>query len=114
MIPKTSPCQNCSRFGSCTTSRKQGRRIERLFLEEVREKLEERYRQADAQAIYNRRKLRVEHPFGHMKHNLGLRSFLLRGLAGVQAEAALAATCFNLARIMTLLGAETFVKRLAT
>jgi hypothetical protein len=49
-----------------------------------------------------------------MKHNLGLRSFLLRGLAGVQAEAALAATCFNLARIMTLLGAETFVKRLAT
>jgi len=84
-----------------------------LFLEETREKLEERYRQADAQDVYRRRKLRVEHPFGHMKQNLGLRAFLLRGLAGVKAEAAMAATCFNLARIMTLIGPETFAERLA-
>jgi len=49
-----------------------------------------------------------------MKHNLGLRAFLLRGISGVRAEAALAATCFNLARIVTLLGTKTFVERLAS
>jgi hypothetical protein len=43
-----------------------------------------------------RRKFRAEPPFGHIKHNLGMRSFLMRGLSGVRAEAALAATAFNL------------------
>lgn len=110
-ISDPSLCQCCSQFGSCTKSN-QGRRVERMFLEEVREHLEQRYLQVDAQAVYRRRKLRVEHPFGHMKYNLGLRTFLLRGLAGVRSEAAIAATCFNLARIMTLMGPKAFAERL--
>jgi transposase len=111
-ISDPSLCQRCSQFGSCTKSN-QGRRVERMFLEEVRERIEQRYLQADAQAVYRRRKMRVEHPFGHLKHNLGIRRFLLRGLAGVRAEAALAATGFNLVRIATILGTEAFVERLA-
>ncbi|HAH05234.1 MAG TPA: IS1182 family transposase [Elusimicrobia bacterium] len=105
-------CRQCPLFRRCTNS-DQGRRVERLFLEDVRERIEQRYLQADAQAVYRRRKLRVEHPFGHLKQNLGIRSFLLRGLAGVKAEAALAATAFNLVRITTILGPEAFVQRLA-
>lgn len=105
-------CMRCPYFGRCTTST-QGRRVERMFLEDVRERLEARYLQADAQKIFRRRKLRVEHPFGHLKHNLGMRFFLLRGLAGARAEAALATTAFNLVRIIKLLGTEPFLKRLS-
>lgn len=53
------------------------------------------YRRPIAQALMRRRKLRAEHPFGHLKHNLGIRAFLLRGRGGVRAEMALAATAFK-------------------
>lgn len=104
-------CQRCSRFGACTKSI-HGRRIERPLSEEIREIIEQRYRQPEAQAIFRRRKIRVEHPFGHIKQNLGLRTFLLRGMAGVKAEAALAATSFNLTRILTLMGVKSFIRKL--
>jgi transposase len=104
-------CLNCSAFGSCTTSR-QGRRVERPYTESVREQLEQRAREADAQSLMRRRKLRAEHPFGHIKHNLGMRAFLMRGLSGVRAEAALAATSFNLARMTKLLGVNGLLRTL--
>jgi hypothetical protein len=105
-------CQRCTHFGFCTKS-SQGRRVERPYTEAVRERLERRYQQADAQRLARRRKMRVEHPFGHIKHNLGLRSFLLRGLPGVRAEAALAASCFNLRRMMTVLGMQKVLELLS-
>ena len=112
-VSSGSICRACPQFGRCTTAI-QGRRVERMLLEDVREKIEKRYREPDAQAIYYRRKLRVEHPFGHIKQNLGIRSFLLRGIEGVRAEAAIAGACFNLTRIMTLMGVEGLLKRLST
>jgi transposase len=104
-------CLGCPRFGTCTTSR-QGRRVERPFNEAVRERLVKRYQQPDARALMRRRKQRAEHPFGHIKHNLGMRAFLMRGLSGVRAEAALAATAFNLRRMTTLLSVNGLVQRL--
>ena len=65
------------------------------------------------QKIYARRKTRVEHPFGHMKRNLKTDAFLLRGRDGVQAETSLLATCFNIARMMTILGVGTLLDKLA-
>lgn len=102
-------CRECPQFGTCTTS-SQGRRLERPFSEAIRERLEQRYQQPDAQAIARRRQCRSEHPFGHLKHNLGMRSFLLRGLAGVRAEAALAATAFNLTRMIKVAGVHALVR----
>ncbi|MFQ5788099.1 MAG: transposase [Thermodesulfobacteriota bacterium] len=46
----------------------------------------------------------MEHPFGHFKRNLGMTNFLLRGMEGVQAEFSIAATCFNIVRMITLFG----------
>ena len=97
-------CFNCQHWGQCTISRTCGRRIVRLPNEAVREKLETQYEQAASQEIYSRRKARVEHPFGHIKRNLKTDGFLLRGLEGVQAETSLLATCFNVVRMITLLG----------
>ncbi len=84
-------------------------------MEEVREKLERQYEQPESQEIYKRRKSRIEHPFGHIKRNLGLTNFLLRGREGVQAELSIAATCFNIVRMITLFGGvKGFIGRLRT
>ena len=45
--------------------------------------------------------MRVEHPFGHIKRNLGVGAFLLRGLEGVNAEINMLGTCFNIARMIS-------------
>jgi transposase len=99
-------CRTCKHFGCCTTNRLQGRKVRLYDYERLRTKLENRYLEPDAQAIFARRKCRVEHPFGHFKRNLGAGHFLLRGLAGVRAEMAMLAGCFNIRRLITLLGVE--------
>jgi hypothetical protein len=104
-------CQGCVHYGQCTEA-KRGRKIIRLPLEEVKERLESQYEEASSQEIYARRKARVEHPFGHIKRNLKTDGFLLRGQAGVNAEASLLATCFNLARMITILGVSGLMERL--
>jgi len=76
--------------------------------------LEQRYHEPDAQAIFARRKERVEHPFGHFKRNLGAGYFLLRGLAGVRAEMSLLAGCFNIRRMISLLGVTGMVAALGS
>jgi hypothetical protein len=85
----------------------------RYVNEEFRERLQSEYEQPDAQAIYQLRKQKAELPFGHIKRNLGADHFLLRGLAGVRAEASLLATCFNIARLITLIGVPTLIQKLA-
>jgi len=96
-------CRQCKNFGICTGA-KQGRKINRLIREELKEKIERQFNEPESQEIYVRRKTRAEHPFGHIKHNLGIRNFLLRGQEGAKAEISIGATCFNIARMITLLG----------
>jgi hypothetical protein len=66
------------------------------------------------QAI-ERRKARVEHPFGYIKKVLGFNQFSLRGRQGAQAEASILATCFNLTRMICLFGGvKGFKAKMAT
>jgi len=104
-------CLSCSHYGICTKS-PTGRTISRLLKEEVRQKLEAQYDEPSSREIYKLRKEKVELPFGHIKHNLKFDSFLLRGLKGVKAEASIIGTCFNLVRMITLLGVPGLVKEL--
>lgn len=96
-------CRACKNYGICTNA-KNGRRIIRLAKEDLKEKLERQYEETGSQEIYARRKTRVEHPFGHIKRNLGLKNFLLRGREAVKAEVSIAGTCFNVARMITIFG----------
>jgi transposase len=105
-------CRTCKHFGQCTTNRLQGRKVRRYEFEKLRFSLEKRYHEPDAQLIFARRKMRVEHPFGHFKRNLSSGYFLLRGLAGVRAEMSLLASCFNIRRLITLLGVSGLIARL--
>ena len=104
-------CLSCPHYGICTTS-PTGRTISRLLKEEVRQKLEAQYEEPSSQEIYKLRKQKVELPFGHIKHNLKFDSFLLRGLKGAKAEASIIGTCFNLVRMITLLGVPGLIKEL--
>lgn len=104
-----SVCRTCKHMGRCTTNRLQGRKVRRYEYEGLRTRLQDGYNQPEAQRIYARRKTKVEHPFGHVKRNLGAGHFLLRGLAGVRAEMSLLAGCFNVRRMITLLGVEGMV-----
>lgn len=104
-------CHRCRHYGQCTKSER-GRNIIRLRNEEVMLKLEAVYEAEESQKIYARRKSRVELPFGHIKRNLKTDAFLLRGRKGVQAETSLLATCFNLARMMTVVGVNTLTDKL--
>jgi hypothetical protein len=82
----------------------------RLVLEDLKEKFEAQYEAF--KEIYARRKTRAEHPFGHIKRNLKTDGFLLRGKDGVQAETSLLATCFDLRRMMTILGISCLIEKL--
>lgn len=111
-MPNPSVCKQCPNFGVCTKS-KLGRKITRLLKEELKEKLEVQYEQPESQAIYELRKQKVELPFGHIKHNLKVDGFLLRGLEGVKAEASLLASCFNIARMISIIGVQGLLVKLA-
>ena len=104
-------CHQCVHYGQCTSA-KRGRKIIRLPLEELKEKLEAQYHQLASQQIYAKRKARVEHPFGHIKRNLKTDAFLMRGRKGVSAETSLLATCFNLARMITIFGVSGLIAKL--
>jgi transposase len=104
-------CRGCVHDGPCTSA-KNGRRITRIALEEAKEKFEAQYEEPESQEIYKRRKARVELPFGHIKRNLKTDGFLMRGRSGVNAETSLLATCFNLARMVTILGVSGLIDKL--
>ena len=106
-----STCQKCRFFKDCTTNRK-GRTITRLHHEEVKKKLEVQYEQPESQEVYKLRKQKAELPFGHIKHNLKVADFLLRGLAGVKAEASILCSCFDIVRMISIVGVADLVTQL--
>ncbi len=53
---------------------------------------------------YNKRKSKVELQFGHIKKNLKGGAFLVKSLKSVKGEMAIYGSCFNIARMITLLG----------
>jgi hypothetical protein len=106
-------CQQCRHFGVCTTSGN-GRKVTRLLKEDLRQKLERQYEQPGSQEIYKLRKQKVELPFGHIKHNLKVGGFLLRGLDGVKAEMSILSSCFNIARMISVIGVSELIAKLSS
>ena len=96
-------CQQCTRFGTCTTSEK-GKTFRRSYYENTSRRVLDTMRKDQSKQKYNLRGQKVELPFGYMRRTLGVSSFLLRGLKGVKAEFSLYSTAFNLRRMITLLG----------
>ena len=107
----SSICSQCCHFGVCSNNPR-GRTIARRLKEELAEKLAVQYEQPDSQEIYKLRKQKVELPFGHIKHNLKVSGFLLRGIPGVKAEMSILSSCFNIARMISIIGVSELIARL--
>ena len=110
-MAKAQDCHRCCNFNVCTSSKK-GRRVVRFLEEEFKEHLEHLYQSPQGQSIYKLRKEKVELIFGHMKRNLAAAQFLLRGKSKVDAEVSILSTCFNMSRIISLIGIPKLILRL--
>jgi transposase len=89
-------CLKCSAFGTCTQNDKYGRRIEVGTHDELLRQHRELMATEAAKDMYSRRKELPEPTFGILKEQMGMRRFLLRGLANVKAELLTLVTAFNL------------------
>ena len=96
-------CADCPLRARCLQGKAAARLINREQYEPQRERHAERMATPEAQEKYAQRRHAGEQPFATIKHHFGLRRFLLRGLAGVQAEWHWAVNAFNLLRLMSLL-----------
>lgn len=102
-------CQVCKEKARCSSSEK-GRSIYRRkdqdFLDQIDLRSKEDY------AIYKKRQMIVEHPFGTIKRWWDGGYFLTRGIERVSTETALTYTAYNFKRVINILGVEEMVKRL--
>jgi transposase len=106
-------CRSCRHSDVCVSSSNNGGRIiSRMSEEELQDKLKAVYLSAKGQEIYKLRKQKVELPFGHMKRNLGAGQFMLRTKPKVDAELSILSTCFNIARMMTIMGIPKLLQSL--
>lgn len=79
-------CAACPARGECIRGKRPFRTVCRSAAEQVMQEMRERMESEEGKAIYARRKVMIEPPFGHFKHNLRFRQFFTRGLQAVQSE----------------------------
>jgi len=102
-------CKNCTLRNQCTRN-KNGRFIERSIYQEA---LEENQKRVEENPDYYRLRQEItEHPFGTLKRQWGFTYTLMKGKEQVLSEVNLLMICYNLRRMMTILGTEELKKRL--
>jgi transposase len=100
-------CKACHLREQCLSQKSDKRTIYRWQHEEVIDRHRERMKEASA--LMRQRACLVEHPFGTLKCRAGYRHFLVRGFDKVRGEWSLMALCYNLARVLNILGFDGFV-----
>jgi transposase len=104
-------CDACPLRSRCVTEATPQRSVFRWEHEDVLER--HRVRMKEADRPMRRRSGLVEHPFGTLKVRAGYRHFLVRGFDKVRGEWSLMALCYNLARVLSIVGQGGFVAYLA-
>jgi hypothetical protein len=105
----TSACAGCQHKARCTKSER--RSIARSWYAEAAERAHQRAR--GNRALMRLRSATAEHPFGNLKAMLS-GGFLVRSLAKVKGEMALAVLTYNLKRTLNILGIEQLMEKLRT
>lgn len=105
MVYRCESCTGCPLAAKCVSPKNTGgRTVRRDIYTEDRERFAAKMQTPEARAIYDQRMKIAETPFGLIKHALGLRQFLLRGLDKVKAEWLWACTAINLDKLVRELG----------
>ncbi len=105
---RSEACGSCPLKPQCTEAAR--RVIVRDFYEDAREAM---HRRAMADPVWmKQRRETAEHPFGTMKWLMAHPRFLLRGLLKAKAELALGVLCYNLKRVVNILGVPALLAAL--
>lgn len=108
---KTRNCSSCASHGQCTKSPKnRGRIIQRSLYQDAVDLNNQRVMLEKEK--YRKRQEMVEHPFGIIKRQWGYDHVLMKGIDKVEAESNLIFLCYNLKRVIKILGFKEFMKRL--
>lgn len=99
-------CKNCPFFSHCVPSSQKYRRVECLDSVHEIERLAKKMKKAETKKQYARRFALVERIFGQIKHNQGIRRFLLRGLEKVNIEWKWICISYNIKKLVTLMGSQ--------
>lgn len=102
-------CKVCPVRHLCTTN-KNGRFIERSIYQEALE--ENQIRVEENPQYYRLRQQITEHQFGTLKRQWGFTYTLMKGKLHVLSEVNLMMTCYNLRRLMSILGPKELKNRL--
>ncbi|WP_371815806.1 transposase [Flagellimonas sp. 389] len=102
-------CKTCPVRQLCTKN-KNGRFIERSIYQEA---LEENQKRVEQNTEYYRLRQQItEHQFGTLKRQWGFTHTLMKGKQNVLSEVNLIMTCYNLTRLMSILGPKDLEKGL--
>jgi len=93
-------CADCPLHARCVASKTGRRTVSRDQFEPHREAMDARLATPAGRAVYRDRKWIAETPFALLKARMGLRQFLLRGLAKVRTEWRWACTALNVAKLV--------------
>jgi hypothetical protein len=93
---RSGSCSECPYWRECCKSPQSGREVTRDQFEPQRERMRARLATPEGHAGYQIRKETVERRFGLIKHILGVRRFLHRGLEAVRTEWLIICTAVNL------------------
>lgn len=94
-------CEGCPLASACRLEGAgRARSVSRDAYEEHRERMAAKMARHESRAIYRKRLHTAETPFAVLKHVMGLRQFLLRGLAKVKTEWLWSCSAFNLAKLV--------------
>ena len=103
-------CKRCAQRQKCTSSKHNGRYIDRSEYAEVIEANNQRVNQNPE--YYRQRQQIAEHMFGTLKRQRGFTHVLVRGKEKVLGEVGLMFIGYNLTRCVSILGAEKLIKLL--
>jgi len=107
-------CKSCPWLDICVSASckkvKRGRILNRTIYEDDMDKNDEQV--ASRKNEYKRRQAIVEHPFGTIKRQWGYGHTMLKGLEKVKGEFAIILLCYNLRRVMSILGIKGLKKAL--
>jgi len=99
---KTKACKTCSVYDLCTTSKTNGRVIERSEYTEVIE--ENKQRITENPVLYRKRQAIVEHPYGIIKRQWGFSYVMTKkGLNRASSDVGFIFSAYNLRRIFNLI-----------
>ena len=100
-IYRSGACDGCPLAAACLSPKsKHGRTITRDQYEPARQRTAARMAEASGRKLYQQRPRIAETTFGILKSVIGLRQFLLRGLAKVKTEWRWTVTAFNLGKLV--------------